>query len=440
MASRRERQFSVGPSTMLHHLAASGTLDRMLQELAVLSDEPSDRVTINRGNPEGLSPLSLAAERGRNEHVQSLLRHGASVTTKDASGQTALHHSAINGHIEASSLLLEAGALVDAVDENGFTPLISATNEGFVGVMRVLVLAGADANHCESRVPTPLSCAAYRGHIDATELLLLETDADPLKGTVHGTIPLEVASAEGHAGVVAKLVTRVGIVRCGGPSGGVTSLTSASTKGHYAIMKILLGGGVVDDGHALCQAVNRSNVLFVKLLLEHREKNGVKEYVAASPVVGDKTQTPLFFCFHPVALKPSSCKIMRLLIDAGADTSGCFTAHFDKGGMLSFANLLQYADYMLTKKQRVNAGVCGNYQDEDRLHGLTGLFRLLMQEEAIHAVSWLWHNSRSLSRRVRKTKRLSTSVRLQRPRETRPRVFLSAVTRCVACNLNKVGL
>ena len=393
--------------------------------VAVLSDS-SLNININQGNPDGVSPLSLAAGLGSCFKVAKLLEHGASVTTVDSVDRTALHHSAYGRHGAVSSMLLDAGAVVDETDKSGRTPLILAADEGSVGVIAVLLGRGANVNHFTPIGKMALSCAAFRGHVAAFKMLVC-SGADPAEDAGIGMIPLEMASCEGHAEIVSWLLQRFGRESCGGPLGGIIALVTASTRRHYEIMAILLDHGVVDDGRCLLLAINQRNVGSVKLLLEHRAYNSTGDmgkYLSHSfRAGGDPKLTPLFQCFHPEALTPTSCKIMRLLLDYGADTSpeiipicvGCT------------GTILQYAHFQLFWRE-------GEYDhtmaEKPRMYGLRGLYRLLMQEEAIHATSLLWPNDPrgpTAPSTTAARKKMPVTVRLKTG--TRPRFWRVAITR-----------
>ena len=391
--------------------------------LAALSDS-SLNTNINQGNPDGVSPLSLAAGQGSCTKVEKLLEHGASVTTVDSVDRTALHHSAYGRHGAVSSMLLDAGAAVDETDEAGHTPLILAADLGSVGVVAALLERGANVNYCTPVGKMALSCAAFRGYVDVFKVLVC-AGADPVKEAGLGMIPLEMASCEGHAEIVSWLLQRFGRAHCGGPLGGVTALVAASAKRHYAIMTILLDAGVVDDARrVLLFSIHQSNVRSVKLLLEYWASNSVnpllargamRRYLSCNYRVGvDPAQTPLFHCFHPEALTPTSSKIMRLLLDHGADTSQTLLP-VDTGGI---GTILQYAHLQLFHR---------TVAEKPRLYGLRGLYRLLMQEEAIHATAWLWPDGAGATTAAHKKLKMPATVRLKAGR--RPRFLRAAITR-----------
>lgn len=83
-------------------------------------------------------------------------------------------------------------------------------------------------------------------------------------------------------------------------------------------------------------------------------------------------------------LHPSS-RVVRLLVDAGADTTSVvhFKTHLE-GGVLS-ETPLETTNHILRERKAGGVGA-----DEEEMLRLDAVRRLLMRVEAIRAVSWLW--------------------------------------------------
>ena len=132
---------------------------------------------------QGFTPLTIAAERGHELVVQTLLEHGVEVDAKmrDALGGAALSAAAQEGHASIVKLLLAAGAVVDLPRSTG----------------------GA----------TSLHMAAKQGHVKVVRLLL-RAGADPLRPTGGGTTFLSVATEFNHPAVVTLLQARIAEMAC----------------------------------------------------------------------------------------------------------------------------------------------------------------------------------------------------------------------------------
>lgn len=96
------------------------TKEGRLDKLQVLLDSGNVGVT----DPDGLTLLHWAADRGLREVAQLILQIGPSlVNIQDVEGQTALHYACNCGHIALVKLLLESGADASILDTDGNTPL-----------------------------------------------------------------------------------------------------------------------------------------------------------------------------------------------------------------------------------------------------------------------------------------------------------------------------
>src|SRR5687768_11020403 len=80
----------------------------------------------NAKDPQGHTPLMLAAAFGSSEAVQLLVASGADVKAVSTSGITALHWA--TGDVRKAGLLLDRGADVHASSQLGRTPLLVAAS------------------------------------------------------------------------------------------------------------------------------------------------------------------------------------------------------------------------------------------------------------------------------------------------------------------------
>src|SRR5579871_6233565 len=89
-----------------------------------------DRVNIDAANASGVTPLSIAAEKGHTEVVLALRAAGAQVDRPNNSGETPLALAVKKGHTEVVLALLAAGAQVDRSNNSSETPLFLAAGYG----------------------------------------------------------------------------------------------------------------------------------------------------------------------------------------------------------------------------------------------------------------------------------------------------------------------
>lgn len=133
-------------------------------------------------NADGGLPLREACVRREWDVVQSLIRHGADVNSRDGVGNGPLHNAAVMARDEAGLAVIKAllakGADVNSRGIGGFTPLHSACEGGRVEAARLLLDHGADVHATDRTLSTrtPLHVVCDRLDVDpevSLELLTL---------------------------------------------------------------------------------------------------------------------------------------------------------------------------------------------------------------------------------------------------------------------------
>ena len=84
---------------------------------------PTVELDITTRDPEGRTPLHLAAWYGYTATVRRMLLQHAEVDARDSKERTPAHWSAFKGYLEVIKLLVENGADVNARDAGGRTVL-----------------------------------------------------------------------------------------------------------------------------------------------------------------------------------------------------------------------------------------------------------------------------------------------------------------------------
>jgi ankyrin repeat protein len=84
---------------------------------------PVAPLDVTTRDPEGRTPLHLAAFFGYHVMVRNMLQQQAEVDARDNAQRTPAHWSAFKGHLEVMKALVEFGADVNARDGEGRTLL-----------------------------------------------------------------------------------------------------------------------------------------------------------------------------------------------------------------------------------------------------------------------------------------------------------------------------
>ncbi|RCI10206.1 hypothetical protein L249_8689 [Ophiocordyceps polyrhachis-furcata BCC 54312] len=237
------------------------------------------------------TPLSWAAEHGRVELADLLLRKGELVNEVDGTGYTPLLR-ALNRFVMESShdatvtLLIEKGADVNARNRiTGETALQFASIFGRMAMAELLLEKGADSNARDLRKRTALHVAslgkaARPGGLDcpdpnseAIARLLLDHGADVDAYDESGLTPLYLASSHGCA-AVAKLLIERGAHVDAHDEYASTALHLASFEGHEAVAELLIRSKADLDAYdmsnrtPLAIASMEGREAVVKLLIE----------------------------------------------------------------------------------------------------------------------------------------------------------------------------
>lgn len=132
----------------------------------------SRALNVNIPSLRGETPLMLAAFRGNEALVRTLLGKGAD--PKVHYDWTALHYAATTGQVAIAQLLIENGAPVNARTSRNVTPLYMAARSGSEKVVELLLKAGADKTICNDQGISPELVATQRGFAALGKTLHIE--------------------------------------------------------------------------------------------------------------------------------------------------------------------------------------------------------------------------------------------------------------------------
>ncbi|CAM9607045.1 unnamed protein product, partial [Ectocarpus fasciculatus] len=332
-----------------------------------------------------------ATDEGCSRVVRILLDNGAKINLVADGGFDALSRAAMGGHLGVVKALLTAGANLEGITASlSVTPLHLAVAFGHTEVVSELIEEGANPNARRPRDGgTALALASSGGYVGIVKLLL-RAKADPSLGrtTPSGRIfvPLDDAAQEGHSDVVRELLQQVGINGCCALHSGRNALSLAATYQHLGIMAMLVDAGVVDAGEALICAARTGHEASVKFLLERQgmvNTMGIVDYVNAR---NSRGVTPLFGSVDVYADQVCSLRIMRLFLNAGADATSAILLTNPAHQIIMFDDILDLTTDLLCAN--IDGG--GKPATDEQRHRLEAARRLLLQVEAVHAVSWLW--------------------------------------------------
>jgi ankyrin repeat protein len=188
------------------HIAAETGRQDIAESLIKAGADVNLRVTVG-SDCAALVPLCLACQRGHYAVAEILIRNGADININDYLN-TPLHHAAKTGRIDIAELLIRNGADINALRPSWNTPLHHAVDSGHKDMVAFLIGEGADINVMSGEVldsKTPLGLAAAKGHYRIVALLI-EKGAAVNKPDKRGNTPLHLAGRNRHLNAAQLLI------------------------------------------------------------------------------------------------------------------------------------------------------------------------------------------------------------------------------------------
>ncbi|MBR4592548.1 MAG: ankyrin repeat domain-containing protein [Elusimicrobiaceae bacterium] len=289
------------------------------------------KANINDKSSYGVTPLIAAAAAGQAEAVSYLLKHGADATAKDDLGKTAMLYASTLEDPKTLSYLITADKMsINIPDNQGNTPLIYAVQKGYLRNVKALLDGGANANY---RNPTnglcALATAAAEGNPEMIKLLVKNGKADINLPDLEGRTPIFYA-VENNRPEALQLLLSAGANPNAQDNSGATALMRASAKNYTDCINLLLRQKNTDVNVA--DNLGRSALMYSVYATDAataQKLMAAKADLNAADVTGT---TPLMS-----AIKAQNDRAAVLFIQQGADLTAV-----NKAGETAFSLSEQY--------------------------------------------------------------------------------------------------
>ncbi|EFX01610.1 ankyrin repeat protein [Grosmannia clavigera kw1407] len=156
-------------------------------------------------NKDGLTPVHIASNRGKERVVQALLEKKVDLEAQTPLKQTALHLAVLGRHESVVGLVLHAGSSKDARDSKKRTCLHLAAEEGQLDMARLLVKHGFDVNARDESGRTMLHISVTNSDAEMVQWLLSRGGVDVTAKDNDQSTALHQASRLG-SGTIAQMM------------------------------------------------------------------------------------------------------------------------------------------------------------------------------------------------------------------------------------------
>lgn len=328
-------------SADIYEAIDSGYVEQMVM---LLEQNPG---LLDAKNIDGMTPLILAAYRGHNEIVKTLLAMGADASIGDNENSGPIHNAAVGGHNDVIGLLLGHGVDINARDDNGMTALSFSISFRNYETANFLLDNGASTQIANSSGLTALHYAAMRGQLDLISRLIA-LGADVNAQTIEGETPLHYTIWRNQL-EAAELLLQSGARHDIKENYGRTPLHHAAREtGNAEMAKLLIDHGADINSYdnfndtPIILAAWRGFSGIVNLLLDNN---------ADVRVTGDNAKQLLSF-----AAEKGLDRLFNIMVSKGADLSiknrrgGSLLHAAGMGGSTDIINILIGKDFTIDRK------------------------------------------------------------------------------------------
>ena len=170
---------------------------KVVREVVQKCDKP------NSPDHNGMTPLQVAASKGRHDIVQLLAPFEKNPNAPDINGYTPIQQATRNGHVEVVKILAPLSENPNSPDPEGWTPIQFACNKDNINleIIKALAPISKHPNAPDMRGWTPIQRAAKNGQAEIVRILAPLTKKGNTKDP-EGLTPIERAVGQWNVEII----------------------------------------------------------------------------------------------------------------------------------------------------------------------------------------------------------------------------------------------
>ncbi|XP_067673680.1 putative ankyrin repeat protein RF_0381 [Haliotis asinina] len=204
-----------------------------------------DTANINIGDENGVTPAMIAAQIGRRDILELLVKRGADLSLTNDEERNVLHVACMEGNMEVAKYIHSQNIIgIESTDGFETTPLMFAAVSGKIEVFSFLIRIGADVSRENANGENILHLSCRSEIVEIVNFILTQNILNVNCTGTYGTTPL-MAACYGN-GTVFDLLIKRGADTLAKDEDNRNILHHASRGGNEAIVNYILTQTVLD--------------------------------------------------------------------------------------------------------------------------------------------------------------------------------------------------
>ena len=321
-----------------------------VQEVLKFSDVEA-RGTVRIGDQliDGCSPLWTAAANGHLDVVKLLMAENVNIDGRTAMNSTPLMAAAYDGRVDIVSCLVENGADLNARNGVGNTPLIMACFNGHLNVAEYLIRCGAKIDIENEQGKTALQYAADKGYSEIVDEISLAVDVS-VPRDLRKTLVYKAARDGNDSGCALK-----NLLRQMNKTERKNALETKTKDGIQVTTPLIIAARNGNENAVRMLLRNEADIEARGTVAPKLFRHGAETFGCSDLRPCDiKGCTSLCAAAVYAPSPDSQVKVLRRLIEHGADVNACDDLGSSSLMLASYSGKMEVVSYLIECGANVN--------------------------------------------------------------------------------------